>query len=87
MAKIGLQEIEILELEMDVGGVKLQSQILEKINQFPNKLIDKKQVRSFLRILNYASDFIENLAEIRKPFQKLLRKDQMFDFSPYSITL
>ena len=48
-------------MEMDGGGVKLQSQILEKINQFPNKLIDKKQVHSFLRILNYASDFIEKI--------------------------
>ena len=45
-------------MEIDGKGVKLQSRILEKINQFPNKLVDKKQVQSFLAILNYASDFI-----------------------------
>ncbi|KAL5823682.1 hypothetical protein ACOSQ4_021582 [Xanthoceras sorbifolium] len=29
---------------------------------------------SFLGILNYASDFIENLASLRKPFQDLIKK-------------
>ena len=67
-------------MKLDGNGIELQSHILEKILSFPDKLIDKKHVQSFLGILNYASDFIQNLAELRKPFQKLLKKDKIFSF-------
>ena len=53
---------------------------MKKISAFPDKLIDKKQVQSFLGILNYASDFISNLAALRKPFQELLKKNKIFSF-------
>ena len=74
------KEIEFLGMKLDGNGIELQSHILEKISSFPDKLIDKKHVQSFLGILNYASDFIQNLAELRKPFQKLLKKDKIFSF-------
>ena len=73
--------IDFLGMKIDGKGIELQSHILEKITSFPNKLIDKKQVQSFLGILNYASDFIKNLAELRKPFQNLLKKDKIFSFN------
>lgn len=61
--------------KIDGKRIELQSHILEKINSFPNKLIDKKQVQSLLGILNYASDFIKNLTTLRKLFQDFyLRK-------------
>jgi hypothetical protein len=69
------KEIDFLGMEIDGKGIKLQSHILEKINTFPNKLRDKKQLQSFLGVLNYASDFIEDLASLRKPFQTLLKKE------------
>ena len=76
-----LQEtIDFLGMKIDGQGIELQSHILEKITAFPNKLTDKKQVQSFLGILNYASDFIENLAALRRPFQALLKKDKIFSF-------
>lgn len=74
------EQIEFLGMKIDGKGIELQSHILEKINAFPDKLIDKKQVQSFLGILNYASDFIKNLAALRKPFQNLLKKDKVFSF-------
>lgn len=80
-SKIMQKEIEFLGMEIDGKGIKLQSHILEKISGFPNKLKDKKQVQSFLGILNYASDFIQNLASFRKPFQELLKKDKIFAFN------
>lgn len=74
-------QIEFLGMKIDGNGIELQSHILEKITAFPDKLIDKKQVQSFLGILNYASDFISNLAALRKPFQELLKKDRTFTFN------
>lgn len=74
------KEIEFLGMKLDGNGIELQNHILEKISSFPDKLVDKKHVQSFLGILNYASDFIKNLAELRKPFQKLLKKDKIFSF-------
>ena len=62
-AKIGLKEIEFLGLEINGEGIKMQPHILEKIQAFPDKLEDKKQLQRFLGTLNYASDFICNLAD------------------------
>ncbi|KAJ9545306.1 hypothetical protein OSB04_025013 [Centaurea solstitialis] len=78
--KLIQEQIDFLGMKIDGKGIELQSHILEKINSFPDKLIDKKQVQSFLGILNYASDFIKNLALLRKPFQDLLKKNKVFSF-------
>ncbi|KAL5842734.1 hypothetical protein ACOSQ3_013337 [Xanthoceras sorbifolium] len=67
-------------MHIDSKGIQLQKHILEKITSFPDRLTDKKQVQNFLGILNYASDFIANLASLRKPFQDLIRKDRVFQF-------
>ena len=65
---------------IDGNEIQSQSHILEKISNFSNKLVDKKQVQRFLGVLTYASDFIQNLAQLRKPFQKLLKKDKNIQF-------
>ncbi|KAJ9558185.1 hypothetical protein OSB04_012799 [Centaurea solstitialis] len=78
--KLIQEQIDFLGMKIDGNGIELQSHILEKINSFPDKLVDKKQVQSFLGILNYASDFIKNLALLRKPFQDLLKKNKVFSF-------
>ncbi|KAJ9553340.1 hypothetical protein OSB04_017385 [Centaurea solstitialis] len=67
--KLIQEQIDFLGMKIDGKGIELQSHILEKINSFPDKLIDKKQVQSFLGILNYA-----------KPFQDLLKKNKVFSF-------
>lgn len=80
-SKLLQNKIEFLGMNIDGSGIELQNHILEKILNFPDKLKDKKQVQSFLGILNYASDFIHNLASLRKPFQDLLKKDRIFSFN------
>ena len=48
---------------------------LKKKYLFPNKLESKEQIQRFLRCLNYAEGFIENLAKERQPLQGLLKKN------------
>ena len=86
-AKIGLKEIEFLGLEINGEGIKMQPHILEKIQAFPDKLEDKKQLQRFLGTLNYASDFICNLADKRKELQKSLKKNNKYEFSENHIAL
>ena len=69
------QEIEFLCLEIKVEQIILQKYILEKIENFPEKVEDRKQLERFLGCLTYASDFIKDLAKLRKPLQQKLKKD------------
>jgi len=69
------QEIKFLGVEITVGQIIIQKYILEKIEIFPEKIEDKKQLEYFLECLSYASDFIKDLAKLRKLLlQKLSRK-------------
>ena len=60
--KLFKNEIEFLGLELENGQVKLQEHIVQKINNFPDKLQDLKTLVSFLRLLNYARPYIKNLS-------------------------
>jgi len=53
----------------------LQKYILEKIEKFCTKIKDRKQLDRFLGCLTYASDFIKDLAKLRKPLQQKLKKE------------
>ena len=66
---------------IDSEGIELQTHILEKIKNFPEKISDRKQFQRFLGILNYAEGFIENLADLRKPLRKLISEKQRFEFT------
>lgn len=59
----------------------MESHVLEKINKFPDKITDRKQLERFLRCLTFASDFIKDLAKIRKPLQKKLKKDESWTWN------
>ena len=61
---IGETKIYFLGLIIDYEGIELQTHILEKIKNFPEKLSERKQLQRFLGILNYAEGFIENLADL-----------------------
>ena len=78
---IGESKIEFLGLIIDSEGIELQNHILEKIKDFPETLIDRKQLQSFLGILNSAKGFIKNLSELRKPLRKLASENQRFEFN------
>ncbi|KAL0290146.1 UNVERIFIED_CONTAM: Enzymatic polyprotein [Sesamum calycinum] len=55
-------------------GIELQEHIVEKIRNFPNILKDKKQLQSFLGVVNFAGIFIKDLAKYRKDFRPLLKE-------------
>ncbi|KAK6125814.1 hypothetical protein DH2020_040443 [Rehmannia glutinosa] len=77
-AVIANRQIEFLGIEIDESGTILQSHIVEKIQGFPDTLKDKKQLQSFLGVVNFAGMFINNLAHCRKVFSPLLKKDAIF---------
>jgi hypothetical protein len=53
------ESIEFLGLVLNQTGLKLQEHIISKIKEFPEKIEDKKQLQSFLGILNYGRNFIK----------------------------
>ncbi|KAL0442233.1 UNVERIFIED_CONTAM: Enzymatic polyprotein [Sesamum radiatum] len=55
-------------------GIELQEHIVEKIRNFPDILKDKKQLQSFLGVVNFAGIFIKDLAKYRKDFRPLLKE-------------
>ena len=52
---------------MEDGQIKLQDYIVQKINNFPDKLKDLKTLQSFLGLLNYARPYIKNLSRLVGP--------------------
>ena len=56
--KLFKNQIEFLGLELENGQVKLQEHIVQKINNFPDKLENLKTLQSFLGLLNYARPYV-----------------------------
>ena len=56
------------------NGIELQAHIAKTIIEFPDKLTTKKEIQKFLGCLNYAGEFIPDLAKKRNLLQKLIRK-------------
>ena len=46
----------------------------KKIENFPEKINVRKQLERFLRCLTYASDFIRDLVNLRKPLRQKFKK-------------
>ena len=65
--KLFKTQIEFLGFELEDGKIKLQEHIIQKINNFPNKLEDLKTLQSFLGLLNYARSYIKNLSRLAGP--------------------
>ncbi|KAK4390099.1 hypothetical protein Sango_2073200 [Sesamum angolense] len=59
------------------AGIELQEHIVEKIRNFPDILKDKKQLQSFLGVVNFAGIFIKDLAKYRKDFRPLLKETEI----------
>ncbi|KAL0342391.1 UNVERIFIED_CONTAM: movement protein [Sesamum calycinum] len=57
-------------------GIELQEHIVEKIRNFPDTLKDKKQLQSFLGVVNFAGIFIKDLAKYRRDFRPLLKETE-----------
>ena len=65
--KLFKNQIAFLGLELENGQVKLQEHIVQKINNFPDKLEDLKTLQSFLGLLNYARAYIKNRSQLAGP--------------------
>ncbi|GJS69292.1 Orf y [Tanacetum coccineum] len=74
-------KINFLGLEIDQGTHSHQKHILEHLHNFPDALIDKKQLQRFLGVLAYAETYIEKLAKMRKPLQGKLKKDVIWNWT------
>ncbi|KAL2226269.1 UNVERIFIED_CONTAM: putative enzymatic polyprotein [Sesamum indicum] len=73
-ATIAVNKIKFLGILIDEAGIELQDHIVEKIRNFPDVLKDKKQLQSFLGVINFAGIFIKDLARYRKDFRPLLKE-------------
>ncbi|KAK4381574.1 hypothetical protein Sango_2955100 [Sesamum angolense] len=64
------------EIKRGKPRIELQEHIVEKIRNFPDILKDKKQLQSFLGVVNFAGIFIKDLAKYRKDFRPLLKETE-----------
>ncbi|KAL2250067.1 UNVERIFIED_CONTAM: hypothetical protein Sindi_2480400 [Sesamum indicum] len=55
---------------------ELQDHIVEKIRNFSDVLKGKKQLQSFLRVVNFTGIFIKDLTRYRKDFRPLLKETE-----------
>jgi hypothetical protein len=61
----------------------MQKHVLEKLQNFPIKLKDKKELHRFLGLLTYISNegFLKNLAAERRLLQQKLKKDSIWSWT------
>uniref|UniRef100_K4A1T1 Reverse transcriptase/retrotransposon-derived protein RNase H-like domain-containing protein n=1 Tax=Setaria italica TaxID=4555 RepID=K4A1T1_SETIT len=69
------------------GKIYLQDHIAKKILEFPDVMNDKKTLQQFLGIVNYARNYIENLAKLAGPLYAKLRKNGQKHFNSEDIKL
>ena len=65
----------------------MQEHIAKKILQFPDTMNDKKILQQFLGIVNYARNYIDNLAKLAGPLYSKLRKNGQKYFNSEDVKL
>lgn len=81
------EKINFLGHEIGEGKIHLQEHIAKKILQFPDSMNDKKVLQQFLGIVNYARNYIDNLAKLAGPLYAKLRKNGQRYFNSEDIKL
>jgi ribonuclease HI/predicted FMN-binding regulatory protein PaiB len=81
------EKINFLGHEIGEGKIYLQEHIARKILQFPDTMNDKKILQQFLGIVNYARNYIDNLAKLAGPLYAKLRKNGQKYFNSEDIKL
>jgi hypothetical protein len=81
------EKINFLGYEIGEGKIYLQDHIAKKILQFPDAMDDKKVLQQFLGIVNYARNYIDNLAKLAGPLYAKLRKNGQKYFNSEDIKL
>ena len=72
--------VEYLGFKVDADGLHTTTAKVEAILNSPQPT-DVRQLRSFLRLINYYGHFVSNLATITHPLNELLRKNKKWDWS------
>ena len=86
--KIAVPEVEFLGAHINQGKIKLQPHIIKKIADFDlEKLKEKKGLRSWLGILNYARSYIPNLGTLLGPLYSKVSPHGDKRLKPSDITL
>ena len=81
------ERINFLGHEIGEGKIYLQEHIAKKILEFPDNMSDKKVLQQFLGIVNYARNYIDNLAKLAGPLYAKLRKNGQRYFNSEDIKL
>ncbi|XBH80057.1 hypothetical protein VPH35_105882 [Triticum aestivum] len=81
------EKINFLGHEIGEGKIYLQEHIAKKILEFPDNMSDKKVLQQFLGIVNYARNYIDNLAKLAGPLYAKLRKNGQRYFNSEDIKL
>uniref|UniRef100_A0A452ZMG8 Reverse transcriptase domain-containing protein n=1 Tax=Aegilops tauschii subsp. strangulata TaxID=200361 RepID=A0A452ZMG8_AEGTS len=81
------EKINFLGHEIGEGKIYLQEHIAKKILEFPDNMSDKKVLQQFLGIVNYARNYIDNLAKLAGPLYAKLRKNGQKYFNSEDIKL
>jgi hypothetical protein len=81
------EKVNFLGHEIREGKIYLQEHIAKKILQCPDRMEDKKVLQQFLGIVNYARNYIDNLAKLAGPLYAKLRKNGQRYFNSEDIKL
>lgn len=81
------EKINYLGHEIGEGKIYLQEHIAKKNLQFPDNMNDKNVLQQFLGIVNYARNYIDNLAILARPLYTKLGKNGQKYFNSEDIKL
>ncbi|KAL2460949.1 orf y [Abeliophyllum distichum] len=80
-AELFKEKIGYLGLDIAYGFKQLKPHILSHIQEFLDEIQDQKQLMRLLGCLTYAESFIQDLAKMRTPLQKKLKKDHKWNWT------
>ncbi|UML14526.1 polymerase [Viola yellow mottle virus] len=87
-AEICKSKIQFLGCEIEGGKISLQPHVLVKLANYPEVLKSKKELSSFLGIVNFAAkDSVQNIAAIKRPLQEKLKKNVVFTWNQEDIQI
>ena len=72
---IAQPKIDFLGMQITDGSFTPQAHLATTLLDIPDENLTKRQVQQFLGVINYVSDFIPQLSQLKRPLQKMLTKN------------